>query len=124
MRICSLLIAVLVTAAPALAHHSNAAFDGDKVVVLKGTVMQWKWSNPHVWIVLSVDDDKGGKAEWAIEGRTPGQLVRAGWSRSTLKPGDVITVDFSPAKDGTLTGLLTRVRLADGTVLGQAPPAQ
>jgi len=124
MRIGPFIIAVLLTASFALAHHSNAAFDGDKVVVLKGTVMQWKWSNPHVWIVLSVDDDKGGKAEWAIEGRTPGQLVRAGWSRSTLKPGDVITVDFSPAKDGTLTGLLTRVRLADGTVLGQAPPAQ
>ena len=124
MRIGPFVIAVLLTASSALAHHSNAAFDGDKVVVLKGTVMQWKWSNTHVWIVLSVDDDKGGKAEWAIEGRTPGQLVRAGWSRSTLKPGDVITVDFSPAKDGTLTGLLTRVRLADGTVLGQAPPAQ
>ena len=124
MRIGPFIIAVLLTASFALAHHSNAAFDGDKVVVLKGTVTQWKWSNPHVWIVLSVDDDKGGKAEWAIEGRTPGQLVRAGWSRSTLKPGDVITVDFSPAKDGTLTGLLTRVRLADGTVLGQAPPAQ
>ena len=124
MRIGPFVIAVLLTASSALAHHSNAAFDGDKVLVLKGTVMQWKWSNPHVWIVLSVDDDKGGKAEWAIEGRTPGQLVRAGWSRSTLKPGDVITVDFSPAKDGTLTGLLTRVRLADGTVLGQAPPAQ
>jgi len=124
MRIGPFVIAVLLTASSALAHHSNAAFDGDKVVVLKGTVTQWKWSNPHVWIVLSVDDDKGGKAEWAIEGRTPGQLVRAGWSRSTLKPGDVITVDFSPAKDGTLTGLLTRVRLADGTVLGQAPPAQ
>ena len=124
MRIGPFVIAVLLAASFALAHHSNAAFDGDKVVVLKGTVTQWKWSNPHVWIVLSVDDDKGGKAEWAIEGRTPGQLVRAGWSRSTLKPGDVITVDFSPAKDGTLTGLLTRVRLADGTVLGQAPPAQ
>jgi len=124
MRIGPFVIAVLLTASSALAHHSNAAFDGDKVVVLKGTVMQWKWSNPHVWIVLSVDDDKGGKAEWAIEGRTPGQLVRAGWSRSTLKPGDIITVDFSPAKDGTLTGLLTRVRLADGTVLGQAAPAQ
>ena len=124
MRIGPFVIAVLLAASFALAHHSNAAFDGDKVVVLRGTVMQWKWSNPHVWIVLSVDDDKGGKAEWAIEGRTPGQLVRAGWSRSTLKPGDVITVDFSPAKDGTLTGLLTRVRLADGTVLGQAPPAQ
>jgi len=119
-----LTIAVLLTASSVLAHHSNAAFDGDKVVVLKGTVTEWKWVNPHVWILLSVDDGKGGKVDWAIEGRTPGQLLRAGWSRSILKAGDVITIDFSPAKDGTHTGLLTRVRLADGTVLGQAPPAQ
>ena len=124
MKICSLVIAVLLTASSAVAHHSNAAFDGDKVVVLKGTVTQWKWSNPHVWIHLSVDDDKAGKVEWAIEGRTPGQLLRSGWSKSSLKPGDVITIDFSPAKDGSRTGLLTRVRLADGSVLGQAPAAQ
>ena len=124
MRISAFVIAVLVAAPTALAHHSNSAFDGDKVVVLKGTVTEWKWSNPHVWIHLSVDDEKGGKVAWAIEGRTPGQLVRAGWSKSSLKPGDVITVDFSPAKDGSHTGLLTRVRLADGSVLGQAPAAQ
>ena len=124
MRIWWSVIAVLLAASSAVAHHSNAAFDGDKVVVLKGTVTQWKWSNPHVWIHLSVDDDKGGKVEWAIEGRTPGQLLRSGWSRSSLKPGDVITIDFSPAKDGSRTGLLTRVRLADGSVLGQAPAAQ
>lgn len=123
MRIWSSVIAVLLAASSAVAHHSNAAFDGDKVVVLKGTVTQWKWSNPHVWIHLSVDDDKGSKVEWAIEGRTPGQLLRSGWSRSSLKPGDVITIDFSPAKDGSRTGLLTRVRLADGSVLGQAPAA-
>ena len=124
MRISALVIAMLSAAATLFAHHSNSAFDGDKVVVLKGTVTQWKWSNPHVWIYLSVDDETGGKADWAIEGRTPGQLVRAGWSKSSLKPGDVITVDFSPAKDGSHTGLLTRVRLADGSVLGQAPAAQ
>ena len=124
MRIGSLVIAVLVGSTAALAHHSNSAFDGDKVVVLKGTVTEWKWSNPHVWIYLSVDDEKGGKDSWAIEGRTPGQLVRAGWSKSSLKPGDIITVDFSPAKDGSRTGLLTRVRLADGSVLGQTPAAQ
>ena len=124
MKIGLLTIAALLTASSVLAHHSNAAFDGDKVIVLKGTVTQWKWTNPHVWILLSVDDGKGGKVDWAIEGRTPGQLLRAGWSRSILKAGDVITVDFSPAKDGTRTGLLTRVRLADGTVLGQAPAAQ
>ena len=78
MRICSLVLAVLLAATAALAHHSNSAFDGDKVVVLKGTVTQWKWSNPHVWIYLSVDDEKGGKVQWEIEGRTPGQLIRAG----------------------------------------------
>ena len=124
MRIVSCVIALLV-ATSALAHHSNSAFDGDKVVVLTGTVIEWKWTNPHVWIVLSVDEGNG-KVEWAIEGRTPGQLVRAGWSKTTLKAGETITVDFSPAKDGTRTGLLTRVRRADGTVVGQqaAPAAQ
>ena len=76
MRIGSFVIAVLLAATSALAHHSNSAFDGDKVIVLKGTVTEWKWINPHVWIFLSVDDGKGGKVEWEIEGRTPGQLVR------------------------------------------------
>jgi hypothetical protein len=124
MRTGSFVIAALLVATSALAHHSNSAFDGDKVMVLTGTVMEWKWTNPHVWIILSVDEGNGGTVQWAIEGRTPGQLVRAGWSKTILKPGDTITVDFSPAKDGTRTGLLTRVRRPDGTVVGQqAPPA-
>jgi hypothetical protein len=124
MKIHSLVLALSLATTTAFAHHSNSAFDGDKVVVLTGTVTEWKWSNPHVWIFLSVVDDKGAKAGWAIEGRTPGQLIRSGWSKSSLKPGDVITVDFSPAKDGSKTGLLTRVRLADGSVLGQTPATQ
>jgi hypothetical protein len=125
MRIVSSVIALLLAATSALAHHSNSAFDGDKVVVLTGTVIEWKWTNPHVWIILSVAESNG-TVEWAIEGRTPGQLVRAGWSKTTLKAGETITVDFSPAKDGTRTGLLTRVRRADGTVVGQqtAPAAR
>jgi hypothetical protein len=124
MRIGSVVIALLLVTTSALAHHSNSAFDGDKVMVLTGTVVEWKWTNPHVWIILSIDDGKGGKAQWSIEGRTPGQLVRAGWSKTTLKTGETITVDFSPAKDGSPTGLLTRVRRADGSVVGeQAPPA-
>ena len=124
MRIVSVVIAVLLAATSAVAHHSNSAFNPDKVVVLKGTVTQWKWTNPHVWIFLSVDDGNGGKVQWEIEGRTPGQLIRAGWSKTILKPGDTITVDFSPAKDGSRTGLLTRVTRPDGTVVGQqAPPA-
>ena len=120
MRASLIVAAALLTATSALAHHSNSAFDPDKVVVLKGTVTQWLWTNPHVWIHLDVDDGKSGKTEWRIEGRPPGVLARSGWSRSSFKPGDTITVDFSPARDGTHTGLATRVTLADGTVLGQA----
>ena len=120
MRAALIVVAALLTATSALAHHSNSAFDPDKVVVLKGTVTQWLWTNPHVWIHLDVDDGKTGKTEWRIEGRPPGVLARSGWSRTSFKPGDTITVDFSPARDGTNTGLATRVTLADGTVLGQA----
>ena len=122
MSIWFVVIAVLLTAGSPLAHHSNSAFDGDKVMVLKGTVTEWKWTNPHVWIFLSVDDGKGGKVEWQIEGRPPGILARSGWSKNTFKAGDTITVDFSPARDGSHTGLFTRVTLADGTVLSQASP--
>ena len=122
MRTWSVFIAVLLAAASALAHHGNSAFDPDKVVVLTGTVTQWKWTNPHVWIFLSVDDGKGGRTEWEIEGRSPGVLARSGWSRTIFKAGDTITVDFSPARDGSRTGLTTRVTLADGTVLSQASP--
>ena len=122
MRTCAVFIAVLLAATSTLAHHSNAAFEPEKVVVLKGTVTQWKWANPHVWIFLSVDDGKGGKVEWQIEGRPPGILARSGWSKNTFKAGDRITVDFSPARDGSHTGLTTRVTLADGTVLSQASP--
>lgn len=118
----SVVIAVLLATTPALAHHSNSAFDPESVVVLKGTVTQWLWTNPHVWIFLSVDDGEGGKTEWEIEGRPPGVLARSGWSRTIFKVGDTITVDFSPAKDGSYSGLATRVTLADGTVLSQASP--
>ena len=86
MRIGSCVIAVLLAATSVLAHHSNSAFDGDKVMVLTGTVTEWKWTNPHVWIFLSVDEGKGSKVQWEIEGRTPGQLVRAGWSRTLSRP--------------------------------------
>lgn len=122
MRASSIVCAALLTATSALAHHSNSAFDPDKVVVLKGTVTQWLWTNPHVWIHLAVDDGNGSKTEWRIEGRSPGILARSGWSRTLFKPGDTITVDFSPARDGSHTGLTTRVTLADGTVLSQASP--
>ena len=94
----------------------------ETVLTATGTVKQWQWSNPHTWLIMDVDDGKGGKVEWAMEGRAPGVLLRAGWSRSVLKPGDKVTVHYSPSKDGTKVGMIARVTMADGKVLPNAPP--
>ena len=77
--------------------------------------------NPHTWITMTADDGKGNKVEWAIEGRAPTVLLRSGWTKTSLKPGDTITVDYSPAKDGSRTGLVARVTKSDGTILANAP---
>src|SRR5262249_43200726 len=75
-------VAVLVTAFPVMSHHSNSAYQVDHVVTLTGIVKEWKWTNPHTWLYLTVDDLKEGKVEWAVEGRAPGVLGRAGWDRT------------------------------------------
>ena len=116
--------AVFFDTTPGLAHHSNVAFEVTKVLTISGVVKAFQWRNPHTWVVLTVDDGKGGKVEWSVEGRAPGVLLRAGWTKNSLQPGEMITVDFSPAKDGSKTGLVARVTKADGTILGNAGPAQ
>lgn len=120
---CSSVMAMMFfSAAPALAHHSNVAFEVTKVITVKGVVKEFQWRNPHTWVFLTVDDGKGGKVDWAIEGRAPGVLSRAGWTPKSLMPGDTVTIDMSPAKDGSKTGLIARVTKADGTILANAPP--
>ena len=118
------LATVLLGARPALSHHSNVAYEVTKVITITGVVKDFQWRNPHTWVLLTVDDGKGGKVDWAVEGRAPGVLLRAGWTKNSLKPGEMITVDMSPAKDGSKTGLVARVTKADGTILGNAGPAQ
>jgi len=107
---------------PALPHHSNVAFEVNKVITITGVVKEFRWANPHTWVALTVDDGKGGKVEWSIEGRAPGVLLRSGWTKNSLKPGETVTIDMSPAKDGSKTGLIARVTKADGTILANAPP--
>jgi uncharacterized protein DUF6152 len=116
--------AALINATPGLAHHSNVAFEVTKVVTISGVVKVFEWRNPHTWVILTIDDGKGGKVDWAVEGRAPGVLLRAGWTKNSLRPGEMITVDMSPAKDGSKTGLVARVTKADGTILPNAGPAQ
>jgi hypothetical protein len=105
----------------ALPHHSNVAYEVTKVITITGVVKSFEWVNPHTWLHVVVDDGKGGKVEWECEGRAPGVLGRAGWSRSILKPGETVTVDMSPAKDGSKTSIIARVTKADGTILSNQP---
>jgi hypothetical protein len=110
--------AVLLHGVPLLSHHSNVAYEVTKVITITGVVKEFQWVNPHTWLHLTVDDGKGGTVEWAVEGRAPGVLRRAGWTKNSLQPGEKVTVDMSPAKDGTPTGIIARVTKADGTILG------
>lgn len=107
-----------------LPHHSNSAFEVQKVIAVTGTVKEFRWSNPHTRLFLIADDGKGGKVEWDCEGRAPGILGRAGWTKRSLQPGEKVTVDMSPAKDGSPAGLIARVTKADGTILGNQPVFQ
>jgi hypothetical protein len=118
-----LLASCIAGTGPAMAHHSNVAFDVETVKQITGTVKQFEWENPHIWITLLVADNGQAAQEWRIEGRPPGILIRSGWSRDSLHAGDTITIYYSPAKDGTRTGLVARVTLADGTVLANGPRA-
>lgn len=115
-------IAVIVfSAVPAPAHHSNSAYQVDEIITLVGVVKEWRWSNPHTWLHMIVRDENGEEQEWAVEGRAPGVLRRAGWSRTVLEAGETVTVHASPAKDGSRIGIIARVTKADGTVLGNSP---
>lgn len=119
---CAALGAALSIAPMAQAHHSNSAFYVTKVITIKGVVKEFKWANPHVWVIVVVDDGKGGQVEWKVEGRPPGILLRAGWTPKSLQPGETVTIDLSPAKDDSASGLIARVTKADGTILANAPP--
>ena len=112
---------LMIPALPALSHHSNSAYQVDQIITLEGTVKEWRWVNPHTWLTLVVEGEDGKQQEWAVEGRPPGILGRAGWDSSVLKPGETVTVHASPAKNGDPVGIIARVTKADGTVLGNAP---
>jgi hypothetical protein len=108
-------VAVLSGGGRALAHHSFAAeFDAQKPVTLKGTVVKWEMINPHGWITIEVTGSDGKTVQWMIETSNPNGLMRLGWSKRSLKPGDEITVEAYRAKDGSNTANAARITLADG----------
>lgn len=109
--------AAAIAVSAAQAHHSFAMFDATKAVTLKGTVVQFQWTNPHSWVELQVPDRKGTNRNWSIETSSPLVLKRQGWSRSVIKPGDPITIVIRPRKDGTAGGSLVSLTTPDGRTL-------
>ena len=113
-----LLPALALSAGPALAHHSYAMFDMTKTVTLDATITQFKWQNPHSFMEADIKTPDGTE-HWAIEMTAPNNLVQEGWKRTTVKPGDHVTLYVHPLRSGDRGGSFAGVKLADGTVLWQ-----
>ena len=110
-----LLLLCLSVAVPSIAHHSFAAvFDVSKPVEVSGTVTDVEWMNPHAWIHLDVEGDDAEVETWSFELGSPNGLIRRGWSRATIKPGDVISISGYRARDGSMRGNVVGVTLATG----------
>jgi len=113
----ALAVALLMTYRPTFAHHGQAVYDEEHPILLKGTVTSFLWSNPHCLVNLDVKNDKGEVAHWITETVNPGKLVRAGWTKDSLKPGDTITLTLTPAKNGAHLGHFYKLVFADGRQL-------
>jgi Family of unknown function (DUF6152) len=114
----ALLVAILTIGVPVFAHHGAAAYDMSKPLVLKEAVVtRYIWANPHTLVFFDAKDDKGGTTHWSVELGSPSAIALMGWNRTSLKPGDVVTVYMFPAKNGNPVGRINKIVLADGTLL-------
>src|SRR5271169_4044081 len=122
VKVLGVLAGMALAALPVLAHHSFAAeYDAAKPITLKGTVTKVEWMNPHARFYLDVKDDAGKVTNWEFELGSPNGLMRQGWTRNSLKEGDIVTVNGSQAKDGTNLVNASNVAFENGKrVLGGA----
>lgn len=95
-------VGLLLAGRPAVAHHAfSAEFDAAKPIKLMGAVTRLDWTNPHAWIYIDVKDDTGKAVNWGFELASPNGLMRTGWTRFSLKAGDVVTIEGTRAKNGS-----------------------
>jgi hypothetical protein len=121
LKILGALGGLALLALPLAAHHSfQAEYDGTKVVTIKGVVKKIAWVNPHAYVYVAATDDQGKVTNWAFESLSPNALSIRGWSKSSLKEGDQVTVeaylakDGKPLSDGSLHANSRLITLADG----------
>jgi Family of unknown function (DUF6152) len=113
----SVMVGCLAIAVPVFAHHGRATYDQTKLATVMGKVSSFQFSNPHVQLYLDVKDDKGNIEKWIGEGTSPNMLVREGWDRRTIKPGDQITATGHPARNGTNSMRIEKIVLPNGKEL-------
>jgi hypothetical protein len=99
------------------AHHGGTAFDISRPLTFQGTIVKLEFINPHARILVDVTGDKGNVVHWTLETHSPVSLLRSGWTKDSLKPGDRVTMIISPAKNGLPVGALTKIILANGREL-------
>ena len=118
-RLNAFLVAVcfLAVPVPLSAHHGAAGYNMDKELIMKGTVTDWLWANPHCFLKYDTTDDAGTLSHWAVEVSNPTDMTKRGWSKRSLKPGDEVTVTVRPAKNGAPVGQLLKVVLPNGQTL-------
>ena len=118
---CAALTALLLSAGAASAHHAfSRDFDHDKAVTLNGKVTRVQWANPHVYAFIDVQDDAGKMANWKVEMGSPSDLMKAGWTRTKLKVGEMVTLQGWQAKNGTNFANAEEMTMADGQKLSAA----
>jgi hypothetical protein len=99
------IICIAVLSAPIYGHHGTGiAYDNTKPTVVKGTVTDFEWRNPHAQLFLDVKDTDGKILKWAVEMNSPGVMTRQGWTKKEFSPGDMISITVYPAKSGALVG--------------------
>jgi len=116
----SALAATVLIAAPLAAHHSTAMFEwGTEKTMKSATVEKWEWTNPHTFLHVTVKEKDGKEHKWALEGMSPNHLQRYGWSRTSVKPGDKVTLTYYPLRDKRRGGFNVTITKADGKKLWQ-----
>jgi hypothetical protein len=106
--------ALLLLATPLWAHHGASEYDMTKIITLRATVTELQFVNPHTLVAFTVKDDSGKVSEWEGELPSPNLLTRRGWSRSTLKAGDQVTIIGAPAKNGEKGMQIKKLVFPDG----------
>lgn len=119
----ALVVASCILSGNALAHHSFAMFDHENQIRLVGTVTEFRWQNPHVYIHLEAPDPKGKMRHWTIECANPGILSRIGWKFNMIKKNDKLSVVIAPLRTAEAGALLKQVKLPDGRKFSNGGPA-